>query len=72
MDIPGNEAADRLTKEAAEAEDMPDDKGKTSQAEVKHGAMEAVTTKWWHRSLRKGQRFFPAETGSETKEASRH
>ena len=42
-----DEAADRLAKEAAkEAKDVPDDKGETSQAEVKHGAREAFTTKW--------------------------
>ena len=60
-DIPGNEAADRLAKEAAkEAEDMPDDKGETSQAEVKHGAREAATIKWrqrWEVSEKGRDRF---------------
>ena len=49
-DIPGNETADRLAKETAkEAEDMLDYKGETSQAEVKHGAREAVIIKWQRR-----------------------
>ena len=46
----GRETADRLAKEAAkEAEDMPEDKGATSQAEVKQGARESVVKKWQRR-----------------------
>lgn len=48
--IIGNETADRLAKEAAkDAEDMPDDNGVVSQADVKVAARESVSIKWQRR-----------------------